>query len=150
MLGNQWVITCPCLLSVLKLHYFWNYSSWVTSKSRSISRVLNALCCANPSQIEAHYVIRNPQMDEKDWWIVLSIHIKQKYNTNSFYSVINQSDLHSIVWSDKNGLWSWTNGRNLITWYTLDEIGHHGTEVSSDVLEDLCIFVILSFQKHPG
>lgn len=36
------------------------------------------------------------------------------------------------------------------TWYTLDEVGHHGAEVSSDVLEDLCIFVILSFQEHPG
>lgn len=38
----------------------------------------------------------------------------------------------------------------LSTWYTLDEVGHHGTEVSSDVLEDLGVFVILSFQEHPG
>lgn len=37
-----------------------------------------------------------------------------------------------------------------MTWYTLDQVGHHGTEVSSNVLEDFCIFVILGFQKHPG
>lgn len=36
------------------------------------------------------------------------------------------------------------------TWNTLDEIGHHGTEVSSDVLQDFCIFVILGFQQHPS
>lgn len=35
------------------------------------------MCCANLSQMEAHYVIHNPQMDEKDWWIVLGVHIKQ-------------------------------------------------------------------------
>lgn len=37
----------------------------------------------------------------------------------------------------------------LSTWYTLDEIGYHGAEMSPDVLEDFCIFVILSFQEHP-
>lgn len=37
----------------------------------------------------------------------------------------------------------------LSTWYALDEIGHHGAEVSPDVFEDFCIFVILSFQEHP-
>jgi hypothetical protein len=39
---------------------------------------------------------------------------------------------------------------SVVHWDTLDEVGHHGTEVSSDVLEDLRIFVILGFQKHPG
>lgn len=36
------------------------------------------------------------------------------------------------------------------TWHTLNEVSHCGAEVSSDVLEDLSIFVILCFQKHPG
>lgn len=36
------------------------------------------------------------------------------------------------------------------TWYTLDEVGHHGAKVSSNVLKDLCIFVVLGFQEHPG
>lgn len=37
----------------------------------------------------------------------------------------------------------------LSTWNTLDEIGYHGTEMSPDVLEDFCVFVILCFQEHP-
>ena len=35
------------------------------------------------------------------------------------------------------------------TWHTLDEVSHHGTEVSPDVLEDLGVFVILSLQEQP-
>lgn len=38
----------------------------------------------------------------------------------------------------------------LFTWDTLYKVSRHSTEVSSDVFEDLHVFVILSFQKHPG
>lgn len=35
------------------------------------------------------------------------------------------------------------------TWNTLDEVCHHGAEVSPCILEDFSIFVVLSFQVHP-
>ncbi len=44
----------------------------------------------------------------------------------------------------------WVCEMSLFTWGTLYEVGHHGTEVSSNVFENLHVFVILSFQKHPG
>lgn len=50
---------------------------------------------------------------------------------------------HTLA-SGREGL---TLGR---TWHTLDEVGHHGAKVSTDVLEDLCVFVILSLQEHAG
>lgn len=37
-----------------------------------------------------------------------------------------------------------------VTWDTLDEVGHHATEVGSDVLEDLQLFVVLGLQQHAG
>lgn len=53
------------------------------------------------------------------------------------------------VWehlNDKKGLQSPANGGH--TRYTLDKVGHHGTEVSSDVFEDLGVFIVFSFQVH--
>lgn len=35
------------------------------------------------------------------------------------------------------------------TWNALDEVCHHGAEVSPYILEDFGIFVILNFQVHP-
>lgn len=112
MLGNPWVITCPVLL-----HFYSSYKA--TSTSRSMSKAMGAMCCANPSQMKALYF--------------------------TIYTLMTRTDgLQRIVsdWPDKKESF-------LSTWNTLDEIGHHGAEMSPDVLEDFCIFVILSFQEHP-
>ena len=63
---------------------------------------------------------------------------------NIFYSLhTDEKDR----WPADNYYWlSWQSFPS--TWHTLDEIGHHGAEVSPDVLKDFCIFVILSFQEH--
>lgn len=39
---------------------------------------------------------------------------------------------------------------SLGTWYALDEVGDHCAEVSSNILEDLGVFVVLCLQQHPG
>ena len=36
------------------------------------------------------------------------------------------------------------------TWDTLHHVGHHGAEVGPDVLQDLCVFVVLCLQQHAG
>ena len=36
------------------------------------------------------------------------------------------------------------------TWDTLHHVGHHGAEVGPDVLQDLCVLVVLRLQQHAG
>lgn len=45
----------------------------------------------------------------------------------------------------------WTPGEQIVTvdtWHTLDEVGHHAAEMSSDILQDLQLFIVFCLQEH--